>query len=322
MISVVALLSLLALRPVDVDQLLERLRTEDAAERRRAQSELAALGAEAVPAMIRTLETASPRPEEEVARLAKRLASPSWKERSEATQALARLGRSAVPVLESLIPAADAEAAWRLRSAIGEIRDKAGQDEQLEELRAGALCDLLGQSGDGRAAAALLKLLAADAPEKRLQLKLRACQALGQLRTAMSAAQSEEAAERVLQALEKTAGPLEKSMLLKALGRLGAPGAVRPLAALLADRSEKNVHLKRSCMAALAAIGQGRGVRAIAAALAADDPYLRQGAASVLEELAGESFDYDPRKSPEENKAAIEKFTAWGAAKYGKSWED
>lgn len=322
MISVVALLSLLAIRPVDVDQLLERLRTDDAAERRKAQAELAAIGAEAVPAMIRTLETASPRPEEEVARLVKRLASTSWKERSEATQALTRLGRSAVPVLESLIATADAEAAWRLRSAISEIRDKAGQDEQLEELRAAALCDLLGQSGDGRATTTLLKLLAADGPDKRLQLKLRACQALGLLRGAMSAAQAEEAADRVLQALERTPGPLEKAMLLKALGRLGAPGAVRPLAALLADRSEKNVHLKRSCMAALAAIGQGQGVRAITAALASDDVYLRQGAAAVLEELAGESFDYDPRKTPEENRAAIEKFNAWGAAKYGKSWDD
>jgi len=322
MISAVALLSLLAVRPVDVDALLERLRTEDAVERRKAQAELAALGAEAVPAMIRALEIASPRPEEEAARLVKRLASQSWKERSEATQALARLGRSAVPVLESMIAGADAEAAWRLRSAISEIREKAGQDEQLEELRSAALCDLLGQSGDGRAAAALLKLMAADGPEKRPQLKLRACQALGQLRAAMSAAQAEEAADRVLQVLERTAPPLEKAMLLKALGRLGAPGAVRPLAALLSDRSEKNLHLKRSCMAALAAIGQGRGVRAIVEALSADDVYLRQGAASVLEDLAGESFDYDPRKTPEENRAAIEKFRTWGAAKYGASWND
>jgi len=129
-------------------------------------------------------------------------------------------------------------------------------------------------------------------------------------------------ASRVLQVLERTAGPLEKSMLLKALGRLGAPGAVRPLSALLADRSEKNVHLKRSCMAALAAIGEARGVRAITAALSSDDVYLRQGAAAVLEELAGTSFDYDPLKSPEENRAALDKVEAWGASKFGKSWQE
>ena len=320
MIPALVLLTLLPFQDADVDRLLERLRTEDAAERRKAQAELAALGAGAVPAMIRALESASPRPEEEVARLVRRLGATSWKERSEATQALVRLGRTAVPLLESMIAGADAEAAWRLRSAILEIREKAGQDEQLEELRAAALCDLLGHSGDARAAAALLKLLAADAPEKRPQLKLRACQALGLLRGAMSGAQGEEAADRVLQVLERTAGPLEKSMLLKALGRLGSPGAVRPLAALLADRSEKNIHLKRSCMAALAAIGQARGVRAIVDALSADDVYLRQGAAAVLEELAGESFGYEPRAASDANAAAIEKFRSWGASKYGKAW--
>lgn len=322
MIPVFALLSLLPLCSGDVAQLLERLRTEDAAERRRAQAELAKLGTEALEPMIRALESASPRPEEDVARLVKRLGSASWKERNEATQALARLGRSAVPLLEAQVAGADPEGAWRLRSAIAEIREKAGQDEQLEELRAAALCDLLGQSGDARAVAPLLKLLAADAPDRRPQLKLRACQALGLLRGAMSGAQPEEAADRVLQVLERTAGPLDKAQLLKAIGRLGAPGAARPLAALLADRSEKNVHLKRSCMAALAAIGQGRGVRAVVDALSADDVYVRQGAGAVLEELAGDAFGYDPRATAEENKSAVEKYRAWGLSKYGDSWKD
>jgi len=306
----------------DVDKLLDRLRTEDAAERRRVQAELMRLGPEAVPAMLRALESAAPRPEEEVARLVKRLASASWKERSEATEALVRLGRSAIPVLEARIAAADPEAAWRLRSAILEIREKAGQDEQIEETRAAALCDALGQCGDGRAVAPLLKLLGADPPEKRLALKIRASQALGLLRGAMSAAQAEEAADRVLQVLERMTAPLDKALLFQALGRLGAPGAVRPLAALLADRSEKNVHLKRSGMAALAAIGHGRGIRAIVDALGADDVYVRQGAAAVLEELAGESFGYEPRASAEQNQPAIEKFRAWGSAKYGKTWNE
>lgn len=309
------------LSPGDIDSLLAKLRTEDAAERRRIQAELAALGPSAVPAMIRALESASPRPEEEVARLVKRLGSQSWKERSEATEALVRLGRTAVPVLEARIAGADSEAAWRLRSAVSEIREKAGQDEQLEEIRAAALCDLLGQAGDGRAVAPMLQLLAADGPEKRLQLKLRACQALGLLRAAMSAAQADDAADRVLQVLERIPGPLDKAMLLQSLGRLGVPAAARPLAALLADRSEKNVHLKRSCMAALAAMGHARGVRAIVDALGADDVYVRQGAGAVLEALAGESFGFDPRVPASENQAAIDKYRTWGAAKYGKAWE-
>src|SRR5205814_8386925 len=123
----------------------------------------------------------------------------------------------------------------------------------------------------------------------------RACHALGLLRGTMSPAQAEESTDRVLQVLERTPAPLDKAVLLKALGRLGAPAAVQPLAALLADRSEKNVHLKRSCMAALAALGQARGVRTIVEALAADDVYVRQGAAAALEELSGDGFGYDPR---------------------------
>jgi HEAT repeat protein len=303
------------------EALLEQLRTEDAAERRRIQSELVRRGAAAVPAMVRALESVSPRPEEEVARLFQKLASTSWKERAEATAALVRLGRSAVPLLEARIAGADPEAAWRMRSAVAEIKEKAGQDEQLEEARAAAVCDALGQSGDGRAAAALLKVLSSDGPEKRLQLKLRAAQALGLLRGAMSGSQPEEAADRVLQVLERIPGPLEKAMLLKTLGRIGSPAAVRPLSALMADRSEKNVHLKRSCAAALAAIGHPRGVRAVVDALGADDVYVRQGAEAALEELAGKDFGYDPLLSLEQNKAAISKVQAWAAAKFGKDWE-
>ncbi|HEV3026714.1 MAG TPA: HEAT repeat domain-containing protein, partial [Planctomycetota bacterium] len=217
---------------------------------------------------------------------------------------------------------ADPEAAWRIRAAVAEIREKAGQDEQAEELRAGAICDVLGQAGDGRAVAPLLRLLGADPPGKRTALKVRACQALGLLGTAMDAKQREEAADRVLQVLERVPGPLDKGILIQTLGGLGSLGAVRPLSALLADRSEKNVHLKRSCAAALAAIGSARGMRALVDALAADDVYVRQGAVAALEGPAGGLFGFDPRATPEENRAALGKFRDWGSAKYGKAWEE
>ncbi len=322
MIPAVVLLPFLLLQADSADVLIERLRTEDGAARRQAQMALLRQGADAVPALIRALDSSSPGSPEEIARLMKKLASPSWKERNEATEALVKLGRPALPALEALLPKADAEAQWRLRAAMGEIRDKAGLDEQADELRSGAVCDVLGQAGDARAVAPLLRLLAADPPGKRTALKLRACQALGLLRPAMEAAQAEEAADRVLQVLERVPGPLEKGLLIKTLGRLGTPGAVRPLAALLSDRSEKNVQLKRSCIAALAAIGAPRGIRAIADALAADDVYVRQGAALALDELAGQSFGFDPRATPEENREALGKIRAWGASKYGKGWED
>ena len=55
---------------------------------------------------------------------------------------------------------------------------------------------------------------------------------------------------------------------------------------------------------------------------AADDVYVRQGAAAALEELSGDGFGYDPRATAEANLEAVGKFRAWGAAKYGKAWED
>jgi HEAT repeat protein len=251
----------------------------------------------------------------------KRLESASWKERNEATESLVRLGRPAVALLEARIGSADAEVAWRLKAAVAEIQEKAGRDEQAEETRGAVICDVLGQAGDGRAVAPLLRLLAADAASKRVALKIRACQALGFLRNAMEAGQAEEAADRVLQVLERAPGALEKGLLIKTLGRLKVAGAVRPLAALLTDRSEKNAHLKRCCILALAAIGDPRGLRSIVDALASDDVYVRQAAGAALEELSGNAYGYDPRLNPEESREAAGKFRQWGALKYGKDWE-
>ena len=180
---------------------------------------------------------------------------------------------------------------------------------------------MLGQAGDGRAVAPLLRLLSVDAPGKRTALKVRACQALGLLRASMNADQAGEAADRVLQVLERAPGPLDKGLLIKALGALGSAGAVRPLSALLSDRSEKNVHLKRSCVAALAAIGHPRGIRALVDALGSDDIYVRQAAVEALSGPAKGEFGFDPRKSPEENRDALAKFREWGAATYGKDWD-
>jgi HEAT repeat protein len=322
MIAAAALIALLPFQAGDsADAALERLRTDDAVVRREAQMALLRLGADAVPALLRALESVSPRPEEEIARLVKRLASSSWKERSEATASLVKLGRPAAPLLEARIGDADAEVAWRLKAAVAEIREKAGRDEQAEETRGAAICDVLGQDGDARAIAPLLRLLAADAPSKRIPLKLRACQALGFLREGMDAGQAEEAADRVLQVLERAPGALEKGLLIKTLGRLKVAATARPLAALLTDRSEKNAHLKRCCITALASIGDPRGLRAIVDSLSSDEVYVRQAAGAALEAMAGDRFGYDPRRTPEENREAAGKFRRWGAEKYGKNWD-
>jgi hypothetical protein len=305
----------------DVEALLAGLKTEDASARRAAFGKLLRLGPAAVPAALRVLEDAAPNPSERVALLVKKLSSRAWKERDGAMEELSRLGRAARAALEEHAGAADPEVAWRVRAALADIQDKAGRDELLEEIRATALCEFLGEAGDGRAVPTLLRVLAAGAPEQRAELKRRAAEALGKLRAKLGPAQADEAAARVLSMLERTAPAKDKSLLVKALAGLRSPACVRPLEALLADRSEKNVNLKRNCMAALAASGDPRGLRAVIEALSAEDVYVRQGAAAVLEEASGERPGFDPRAAGPENRAAIDAFRAWWSKKFNRPWE-
>jgi HEAT repeat protein len=309
-------------RGQDVGTLLEALRSEDPAERRRALEALRARGAEAVPAAARALSSASPDPSARVADLVRALASPDWKERDRAMRELARLGRPALGALEAQAGAADPEVAWRVRTAAAEIRARAGREERADELRAILLCEFLGEAGDSRGVPPLLEILNAGPPGGRPELRRRAAEALGRLREHLSPAQAAEAAERVLAMLETAPSPRDRSLLVKVLARLGTPAGVRPLAALLADRSEKNVNLKRSCMAALAASGDPRGLRAVIETLSDPEVYLRQAAAAVLAERAGEDFGFDPRATAEENREALGRARAWWSRTFGRPWED
>ncbi len=304
------------------DRILERLKTEDSAERRAALDELRRHGPAGVEAALRTLGNVRPGIEGRVGEIVRHLAARTWRERNRAMRELVDLGRAARPALEEHQKgAADPEVAWRIRAALAEIADHAGREERLEEARNAALCEFLGDAGDPRAVGPLLKPAGAGA----LEVRIRAAEALGRLRDRMDAGQADEAAERILDALAGTKPPptpLQKSRLIRALAHLRAPAAVRPLGALLADRSERNVQVKRSCIAALAAVGDERAVRALVLALAAEDPYVRQGAASSLEALAGETFGVDPAAAPAENRAAIGKVRQWWEKKFGKEWEE
>jgi hypothetical protein len=308
--------------PDEIGKLLERMKTEDPVERRRLGGELFRRGPTAVDAMVRTIESGTPIPMDRVAELLRQLSSASWKDRSRATQELAQLGRGIQTILEEAVGQADPEVTWRIRAALAEIQEKAGRDKVFEDLRAAALCDLLAAAGEPRATAPLLRLLASEPSDQRTELRLHAADGLGRLRASMNEAQIEEAAERITALLERTTEPIAKGLLLKALGRLGTPSALRPLAALLVDRSEKNLHIKRSCMAALIASDHPRAIRAIMDALGAEEVYVRQGAADLLAERAGLDFGFDPRATPEENRKAVEQFRAWGAATFGKAWEE
>jgi HEAT repeat protein len=256
-----------------------------------------------------------------VAALLKQLASKGWKERDEAMQALVRLGRPAKSGLEGVPSDGDPEVVWRVKAALSEIAERAGREDLLEQLRNAALCEFLGETGDARAVGPLLRLLGSGGVDPKPELKLRVADALGKLSGRLQAAEIEAAADQVLAMLEKTASPLHKGLLIRVLGRLRSPSCVRPLSALLADRSEKNLHLKRACLAALGQTGDPTALRAVIESLRADDPYVRQAAAAVLDEVTGGPTGIDPRGGSEENREAIAKLHGWWEKKFGRAWE-
>ena len=322
MIAALAFLLLAAPAQDEISKILERLKTDDAAQRRTALAELHARGEAGVAAAIRALGGPASAPSERITALLKQLASKAWKERDEAMQGLIRLGRPAKPALEALPADADPEVAWRVRSALAEIAERAGREDAIDELRGGALCEFLGEAGDAGAVGPLLGILDAGPADARPELKLRAADALGKLAGRLQPRQAEQTADLVLGMLEKSVSPLQKALLIRVLGRLRAPACVRPLSALLADRSEKNLHLKRACLAALGQTGDAAALRAVIEALRSDDAYVRQAAAAVLEEATGAPPGIDPRATAEENHEAVGRLREWWAKKYSRAWED
>jgi HEAT repeat protein len=307
----------------DAEKTVEALKTEDAVQRRAALEELQKRGSAALPCALRALEGSAPEAPERLAALLRQLAAKTWKERNEAMQSLVRLGRSVKPGLEAVPGEGDPEVVWRVKAALAEIQERAGREDLLEELRNAALCEFLGEAGDARAVAPLLRILAAvGAGDSRPDLKLRAADALGKLAGRLQGAQAEDAAERVLVLLEKTPSPLHKGLLIRVLGRLHSPACVRPLTALLADRSEKNLHLKRACLAALGQTGDASALRAVIETLGSADPYLRQAAAAALVEASGAPSGIDPRLSAEENRESVTKFREWWEKKFKRSWTE
>ena len=321
MTAAALLLALLSLSQDDPAALVEKLRTEDAADRRKAESSLLRLGAPGAAAAAKALIAAPADPAARVAELAGSLAAAAWKDRDRAMRDLARLGPAARVALLKHAEAADPEVAWRVRAALAELGERAPREEALAAIRDAALCRLLGELGGPEATAALLRVLAEPVGEARAEPRLRALEALGKLRDSLSKTQAEETAERALAYLEKTTGARERGVLLRAIGRLKSTSAVRPLAALAEDRGEKNLHVRRAALAALAAAGDGESMRAIVEALGSDEPYVREAAAAALERIAGEAFGFDAAALPATSRASVDKARGWWSTKFGKPWE-
>ncbi len=305
----------------DPAALIDRLRTEDAAERRRAELELLKLGAPAAAAGALALGAGPADPTSRVAELVRGLAADAWRERDRAMRELARLGPVARTALRGHAEAGDPEVGWRVRAALGELAERAPREEALTALRDAALCRVLGELGGEATPAALLRVLAEPAAEARAEARLRAAEALGKLRDALSPAQAEDAAERALAQLERSRDARERSVLLRALGRLRSAATARPLGALAEDRSEKNLQVRRAALAALGAAGDAHSMHVVIEALESDEGYLREAAAAALERVAGDAFGLDPAAAPAAGRPAIDRARAWWSKKFGKPWE-
>lgn len=293
---------------------VEKLCSADPAERQAAEEFLRGAGARAVPELVRILEDDHSGIRDRVNELVARLSDPDWRKRDEAMRALSSLGRHAIKPLQEHENATDPEVAWRVRAALLRIQDRSAQDEKEEAARQTAAARMLGHLGDARAVPALLR--AAGLPNR--ELRLAAVEAASLLREHLKPAQAEEVAQVALELYMHEPRVAQRAVLLKALGRLRCAAAVKPLAQLLRDRTERNTNLKRNAVSALVAIGTPDALRAVIGALEDEDVYVRHGAFLHLEALAGEGFGYDPRGA--DTARAVEGFRGWWERKTGLRW--
>ena len=154
------------------------------------------------------------------------------------------------------------------------------------------------------------------------ETKMKAVEALVRLQAHLTREQADEVSARILEILESSRGAPQRSLMIRALGPLKSRLSVKPLTALVRDRTERNVHVKRRAMATLLEIGDLDGVRAVVEALTDEDVYVRQGAAFLLAGLFGEEFGFDPRATAAQNKASLEKFRAAWVKKFGRAWDE
>jgi hypothetical protein len=312
-----ALLLILALQDPSSDpvKILERMKSPKEAERREALEALRKCGGKAVPEALRVLKGPGPVPAERIAGLVGKLGSASWEERDASANALTKLGWRALGALAAHAKKApDVEVAWRVKAVVAEIREGEEKEKELEGFRTAALCRFLGEAGKAEAVDPLLE----HKEEGSSEIAVRLAEALGRLRGVMKGDQPERAVEKILYKLYPALREARrKCLLLKAVARLRSPVCVRPLTALLKDRSERDLQIKRNCLAVLAVAGGTSGARAIVEALGAEQVYVRQAAVEQLEVLAGEDFGFDPRDGAEANRDAIKKARAWMSKRTG-----
>lgn len=117
--------------------------------------------------------------------------------------------------------------------------------------------------------------------------------------------------------LEKTQSDQVVEAVAKALGQTNDPQAAPALrAALLKDHDP---FLKLTLAEALVKLKDNAGYNALLEMLKGDDPVLlRSEALELMKKESGQDFGYNPEKTGGENRAALEKATAWVGTKTAK----
>ncbi len=292
---------LLLIQESDGTTLLERLRSFDAGVRAAAERELAAAGSKAVPDLRRALKRDSDPIDPRVDALVRKLSAASWKERDEAARALVQLGRAAAPRLATHENSTDVEVAWRVKSILAELKEREPGEAAGTAYADAAACRLLAAAGDGGSAEFILGALrgtAAAPAEAALDLRLSVLGALADLRPSLTAEQAERAAEEGFRLLAEPRHRRTTGFVLKSLGRLKSPSAIRPMAALLEDASVRDLHVKRQALAALAALGSRESIRPVIDALDSPEPYVREAALEALKSTGLPDPQYDPASGP------------------------
>jgi HEAT repeat protein len=110
--------------------------------------------------------------------------------------------------------------------------------------------------------------------------------------------------------LERTQSDQVVEALAKALGQTNDPQAAPPLRAAL--QKDHDPFLKLTLAEALVSLKDNAGYNALLEMLKGDEPVLLQSEAlESIKKESGQDFGYDPGKTAGENRAALERITAW-----------
>ncbi len=315
MLPLLTLLCFPVLQEEPLQKAFDGLRVQDKKRRLAAEEQIRAAGKAALPFALRALEGGDPGVKKRVDLLVKKLSLPSWEERDRAMRDLIEIGFPVLSLLEDHYGTPDPEVSWRLRVIQARLRETIVRGKEDENRRKVFLLEVIGNTNSRKAVPLLLEYL--EDPEFAIQIA--AARSLSRLVGLMKKTEVDATAGRVVDLLRGRTRALDRARLVRILGRLGAPVSVKPLAGLLLDQGEPDVHLLRNVLVALSKIGTAAALHAVICCIDDARLYIRYAAQQVLEEISGRKSAFDPRGG---NKDAATLYRKWWEEEFGKSWTE